>query len=252
MVTFGILVNLLLNMKNKETANLPDIQTIIDNTLRDYDYVTRSIESAQNTESTQHTSFTFQWPWDIASAGAKHVHKHMSAITGLASGGAKISPSTAAAVASGPTNPANTNKVINDSIFGQALDAVKADQLLRTVVVGWSTGVQVGLFGGGGGTGVAYDIISPSNRTGVGYSSFNIGIGAGVNVGLIVGAMTAQPKTLNHSTCVWSVGGSVAAIGVTVQVIMDNSDLSLIGFGLAIGGGIGISSSSGYGEIKTI
>ena len=74
------------------------------------------------------------------------------------------------------------------------MGSVQADQLLRSVMIGWASGAQVGIFGGGGGTGVAYDIIDHSNLSGVGYSSFNLGIGAHVPVGLIVGAMTAEPK----------------------------------------------------------
>lgn len=229
----------------------PDLQTIIDNTLKDHEEVKRSV-GATPTER-----FTFQWPWSIASAGAGFLKEHGTAINGLVSGGSKVvsSPSGAsikAAVSSGPTNPANTIRVLNDGIFSGALGSVQADQLLRSVMIGWASGAQVGVFGGGGGTGVAYDIIDHSNQTGVGYSAFNLGIGAHALVGMTVGAMTGEPGSLNHSTCVWSFGATIVGVGAFVQVIMKSSDLSLVGFGLTIGGGLGVSSSSGYGSISTV
>jgi hypothetical protein len=196
----------------------------------------------------------FQWPWDIASAGARHLQSHGPAVNALVDGGSKVvaSPSGASivnAVSSGPTNPANTDQFLKDGMFADALNSVKADELLRTVFIGWSTTVQVGLFGGGGGNGVAYDIIDQSNRVGVGFTSFNLGVGAGGNVGLLLGAMSAPPRDLNYSTNVWQFGAAMA-VSVAVTVIMNNSDLSLVGFGLGLGGGVGLASSVGYGSIS--
>lgn len=229
--------------------NLPDLQTIIDKTLKDHGHVAHSVGASPTAK--------FQWPWSIAYAGAGYLSSHLPAVNALTAGGSNVisSPSgasIAAAISSGPTNPTNTNQVLNSGIFSSALDNVRADQLLRTVMIGWSSGVQVGVFGGGGGTGVAYDIIDHSNRTGVGYSSFDLGIGAHANVGLIIGAMTADPRSLNYSTCVWSSGASIAGVGVFIQVLMNSNDLSLLGFGLVIGGGVGLSSASGYGSISTV
>ncbi|NTU63615.1 MAG: hypothetical protein HGB05_09465, partial [Chloroflexi bacterium] len=198
-------------------GDLPDLKTVIDATLQDHAHVTQRVGASPQ------SMFDFQWPWSIASAGANHLSNHGPAINALVSGGSQVasSPSGAsitAAVASGPTNPTNTDRVVNDGIFSSALGSVQADQLLRTVLIGWSSGVQVGIVGGGGGSGVAYDIIDHSNRSGVQYSAFNLGIGGQVNAGLVLGAMTAEPASLNESTCVWSVGASVIAVGVFVQV----------------------------------
>jgi len=197
---------------------------------------------------------TFQWPWDIASAGARHLRDHGGAVSGLVDGGSKVINSSSGssivgAVSSGPTNPANTDKVLNDGLFSGALNAVKADQLLRTVFIGWSTGAQVGFVGGGGGSGVAYDVINHSTRAAVSFGSFNLGIGGGISAGLLLGAMTAQPRDLSDSTNVWQFGASLA-VSALVMVIMRSSDLSLIGFGLNLGGGVGVSSSTGYGSIS--
>lgn len=196
----------------------------------------------------------FQWPWDIASAGAGHLQSHGSAVSALVDGGSKVvsSPSGSSivsAVSSGPTDPANTDQFMKNGLFSDALNTVKADQLLRTAFIGWSTGAQVGLFGGSGGSGVAYDIIDQSNRAAVSFGSFNLGIGGGVNVGLLLGAMTAPPRDLNYSINVWQFGASLA-VSVLVTVIMNNADLSLVGFGLNLGGGVGASSSIGYGSIS--
>jgi hypothetical protein len=49
---------------------------------------------------------------------------------------------------------------------------------------------------------------------------------------------------------VWSLGASIIGIGVFIQVIMRDSDLGLIGFGLNLGGGAGASSATGYGKIS--
>ena len=159
-------------------------------------------------------------------------------------------PSILNSVSGDPTNPANTDKILNNGMFSGALNSVKADQLLRTVFIGWSSGAQVGFLGGGGGTGVAYDIIDQSNRASVSFGSFNLGIGASANAALLLGAMTAQPHDLNFSTCVWQVGASLAAVSVILMVIMNDADLSLVGFGLNLGGGVGLASSSGYGKIS--
>jgi len=195
----------------------------------------------------------FQWPWDIASAGATFLGRHLPAVSALVEGGNKIagSPSGSSIVGSvsnGPTDPTNTDKILNNGIFADSLNAVKSDQLLHTVFIGWSAGAQVGFLGGGGGSGVAYDIINQSDRATVGFSSFNLGIGAGIRAGLLLGAMTVPPHQLNYSTCVWQAGASLA-VSVLVTVMMNSSDLSLVGFGLTLGSGIGLSTSSGYGSI---
>ncbi|MEK8228874.1 hypothetical protein NKG05_27170 [Oerskovia sp. M15] len=140
--------------------------------------------------------------------------------------------------------------MLGNGLFGPALDAVKADDLLRTVLVGFSTGAQVGLVGGSGGSGVAYDILTPAVRQGVSYGEFSLGLGGKVSVGLVVGAMTQPPTELNHETCVWSVGASLG-ISAAFHVIMKSEDLSLIGFAVDLGGGAGLSSTSGYGSIST-
>lgn len=196
----------------------------------------------------------FQWPWDIANAGAGHLGNHGSAVGALADGGGKVvnSPSGSSivnALSGGPTDPANTDKVLNNGLFSDTLNSVRADRLLRTVFIGWSTGVQAGLMGGGGGSGVAYDILDTSDRAAVGFGTFNIGIGAQAGAGLLLGAMTAQPHNLNFSTCVWQFGASLA-VSALVMVVMNSSDLSLVGFGLNLGGGAGLSSSVGYGSMS--
>ena len=199
----------------------------------------------------------FHWPWSIASAGAQHLRSHRSAIDSLVSSGGKVlaspaGPGVVAAVSQGPTNPTNTNLVLNDGLFGPALSSVKADELLRTVLVGFSTDAQLGILGGGGGAGVAYDIVNHANRRGVAYDAIKVGIGGKVTAGLVVGAMTEEPEKLNESTCVWEFGATIVAIGVAMQVIMRSSNLSLLGFAMNLGGGVGLSSSSGYGSIKVV
>jgi hypothetical protein len=227
----------------------PNISTVIQQTLGGHDPSARAVATPSMGVS------AFQWPWAIASAGANNLAGHTGAIDALASGGSGVvkssdGPSIVAAVSGGPTNAANTNKVLNDGIFSQAINGVKADQLLRTMFIGWSSGAQIGLFGGNGGSGVAYDIIDRSNTAGINYGSFNLGIGGQVTIGLLVGAMTAQPRSLNDNTCVWQFGASIVGIGALVSVIMKSSDLSLIGFTLNLGGGVGISSSVGYGGMS--
>ena len=228
----------------------PDLNTVIKETLKQHEQITKNL-------SNQVSTTDFQFPWNIASAGAKHLKNNTSAISSLVSGGSKVvtssnGPSIVAGISSKPTNPTNTNKVLNDGLFSGAIDAVKADELLRTVFIGFATDAQIGPIGGGGGTGVAYDIVTQSNYSAVEYSTFKIGIGGKVSTGLIVGAMSVEPSNLNFSTCVWDFGATIAAVGVLVQVIMRSSDLSLIGFGLNLGGGLGISSSTGYGSISIL
>lgn len=196
----------------------------------------------------------FQWPWDIAGAGAGHLKNHGSAVNALVDGGSKVVGSPGGsdivnAVSSDPTNPANTDRLLSNGLFSNALDSVKADQLLRTVFIGWSTGAQVGLVGGGGGSGVAYDIVDQSDRSAVSFGSFDIGIGGRISGGLLLGAMTAPPHGLNFSTNVWQFGASMV-VSVAVMVIMNSADLSLVGFALNLGGGVGMSSSTGYGSIS--
>lgn len=225
-------------------ATAPTLAEVIASTQRDAAAVAPS------------AALTFQWPWDIAKRGAGYLGQHSGAVQDLVSGGQGVitspqGPAITAAIASGPTDPANTGQVLGDGVFSDALNGVQADQLLRTVLIGWSSGAQIGVVGGSGGSGVAYDIVDQSDRNAVHYGSFNLGIGANIGVGMIVGAMTMPPASLDHSTCVWSFGASIVGIGVFVSVIMDSDDLGLIGFGINLGGGAGVSSTSGYGSIST-
>jgi hypothetical protein len=197
----------------------------------------------------------WQWPWDIASKGAGYLTQVTSVAESLMSAGQAVSSSASgagavAAVASGPTNPSNTDQVIDNGLFAPALNSVKADQLLRTVFVGWAGGAQVGIFGGGGGGGVAYDEIDHSNRAPVTYGMFKVGIGAQISTGLLVGAMTAEPHDLSDSTAVWETGATLVGIGGFFAVIMTLSSLDLIGFTVNIGVGGGFSSATGYGSIS--
>jgi hypothetical protein len=198
---------------------------------------------------------SFQWPWDIAKRGAEYFSQVGGVAQSLTSAGQAItsSPNGASAIssiASGPTDSANTNQVLNNGLFTSALDSVKADQLLRTVFIGWAGGAQVGLFGGGGGSGVAYDIIDHSNQAAVTYGMFKLGIGAQISTGLLLGAMSSAPPALNDSTAAWEFGASLMGIGAFVSVIMSDSNLDLIGFTVNIGVGGGYSSATGYGSIS--
>jgi hypothetical protein len=198
--------------------------------------------------------FTWQWPWVIAEKGGQYFEQISDVASSLMSGGQAVSASSAgavAAVASGPTNPANTDQVLNNGLFASALNSVQADQLLRTVFIGWAGGAQVGIFGGGGGGGVAYDEINHSNRSGVTYGMFKVGIGAQISTGLLLGAMTNTPGALNDDTAVWEFGATLAGIGGFFAVIMSQSSLDLIGFTVNIGVGGGYSSATGYGSIST-
>jgi hypothetical protein len=211
------------------------LDTIIRDTLTAHAELTNMLANPAN-----NVSPLPKLPWDIEAAGAKHLAGHGSALRAIVDAGAKVlgSPSGSSivtSVSSSPTDPANTGKILKNGIFKDALNAVKADRLLRTVFIGWSTGTQVGLAGGGGGTGVAYDIIDFSNRAAIIFGSFDIGIGGNIGAGLLLGAMTAEPHHLNHQTCVWKFGVSMM-VGVIVMVIMKNSDLSLVGFGLQSSG----------------
>ena len=202
------------------------------------------------------TTAMFQWPWDIASRGGSYFSQMGDVVNALTSAGHAVvgsssGPGIVAAVASGPTDPANADQVLGNSLFGPALAAVKADQLLRSAFVGWATGAQVGLFGGGGGAGVASDVVDPGSRSGVRYGLFKIGVGAQIATGLLVGAMTRAPNQLNDSTAVFEFGASLVGIGAFVSVIMSDADLALIGFTVNLGVGGGFSSSTGYGSIST-
>lgn len=220
----------------------------------------RSVVDATLTATQQYvadspSTLTFQWPWTIAWEGASYLDRNMPAVSGLVSGGSAVLGSAAgadvlAAVQSRPTDPAATDEVLGNGLFGPALDALKADDLLRTVLIGYSTGAQVGLMGGSGGSGVAYDILTPTARNGVSYSEFSLGVGGKFSAGLVVGAMTQPPADLNHATCVWSVGASLG-VSAAFHVIMKSEDLSLVGFAVDLGGGAGIASTSGYGSIST-
>jgi hypothetical protein len=199
----------------------------------------------------------FQWPWDIASAGARNLRDHTGAAEALASGARAVAdsaqgPGIVAAVAASPGNSGATDQVLNNGLFTSAINNVRADQLLRTMYIGWAGGAQVGIFGGGGGTGVAYDIVDRSNRAAVGYGMFKLGIGAQVSTGLLVGAMTRDPGSLRDSTAVFEFGASLIGVGALVQVIMSDNDLSLIGFTLNVGVGAGFSSATGYGSIGPV
>jgi len=196
----------------------------------------------------------FHWPWDMVKRGAEHMGQHQEASNSLTKSGYAVASSPngsgiVAAIGSAPTNSANTDQVMNNGLFTDALNSVKADRLLRTMFVGSAGGAQVGLFGGGGGSGVAYDVLSPSDRAGVGYSSFNLGAGAQAGGGLLVGAMVRQPRQLNTSTQVWSFGAALVGLGASVSVLMDSDNLDLVGFTLNLGGGFGASSSIGWGSI---
>lgn len=195
---------------------------------------------------------TFQWPWDIASKGGSY----FSQVSGVASalttgiqsvvagpGGAGI----ASAVLADPTSSAASNQVLDSGLFTDAIDAVTADTLLRTMFVGWSTGVQVGLMGGGGGSGVATDVVDQSTSAPVSYGQFKLGLGAQVTAGLLVGALAVDASHLDTSTCVFEFGAGLMGIGTFVQVIMTD-DLDLIGFTLNVGAGGGVASSTGYGS----
>jgi hypothetical protein len=195
----------------------------------------------------------WQWPWDIASKGAEYFRQVGGVASSLMSAGQAVSSSSGgavSAVSSGPTDPANTDQVLNNGLFAPALNAVKADQLLRTVFIGWAGGAQVGIFGGGGGGGVAYDEIDHSNRKAVSYGMFKLGIGAQISTGLLLGAMTGAPGSLNDSTAVWEFGATLVGIGGFFAVIMTLSSLDLIGFTVNIGVGGGYSSATGYGSIS--
>ncbi|PJI93669.1 hypothetical protein [Luteimicrobium subarcticum] len=199
-------------------------------------------------------ALTFQWPWTIAQRGAEHLSGSDGVISGLVSGGNAVltspaGPGIVAAIKASPTDPSVTDAVLDDGLFGPALDAVRADQLLRTLFIGFGGGGQGGLVGGAGGSGVAYDVLAPADRTAVSYQQFNLGVGATVSVGLVVGAMSRQPGMLTDDTCVWSFGASMGA-SVFVQVVMRSDDLSLIGFLVSLGGGVGLASTSGYGSIS--
>lgn len=198
----------------------------------------------------------FQWPWDIARKGGSYFSQLGDVVKALTSAGQAVvgsssGPGIVAAVASGPTDPSNAGQVLGNSLFGPALAAVKADQLLRSAFVGWATGAQVGLFGGGGGAGVASDIVDPGSRSGVHYGLFKLGLGAQITTGLLVGAMTRAPNELNDSTATFEFGATLVGIGAFVSVIMSDADLDLIGFTINLGVGGGFSSSTGYGSIST-
>lgn len=196
----------------------------------------------------------FQWPWDIASRGGQYFGDHSGAASSLVQAAQAVTGSPQGSgivqgISNGPTNPQNTNQMLDDGLFSQALDSVRADQLLRTVFIGWAGGAQVGIFGGGGGGGVTYDIIDHSNLATVTYGMFNIGIGGQVVTGLLVGAMSREPHDLNSSTCVFQFGASLG-VAAFVSVIMDSDNLDLIGFTLDVGVGAGFSSATGYGSIS--
>ncbi len=219
------------------------------------DIVDEALTQADAQEQAYGGSLTFQWPWNIAKEGAKHLGRHGASVTELVKSGSAVATSpqgasTVAAVKSQPTSTAATDKVLDNGLFGPAIDSVRADDLLRTVLVGFAGGAQFGVAGGGGGAGVATDVVDSSSRAGVKYGEFDLGIGGKISAGLVVGAMSEQPSALNHSTCVWAFGASLGA-SVYVEVIMRSKDLSLIGFALNLGGGAGAASTTGYGSIST-
>lgn len=190
------------------------------------------------------------WPWDIAKRGGEYFSQHISAATSLANAGSQLSGSAAAkAVSSGAENPSNTDQVFNSGIFGPALNNVKADQLLRTVLIGWAGGAEIGIFGGDGGGGVVYDIAAPSQKSGGSWGSGGVGIGAQVVTGLALGAFTKPPGQIHSNTAVFDFGAGLAGIGAKISVIMD-LDLHFLGFVLIAGISVGISSSTRYGSIK--
>ena len=237
-------------------TQVPPLETYLNQVLNANEAELKAMFPEQpRTEAAQLGSF--HWPWTIASKGAEHLSQHSPVTDTLAKSGNAVATSPAgpgivSAIGSGPTNSANTDRMLNDGLFTDALNSVKADRLLRTMFIGWAGGAQVGIVGGGGGSGVAYDIVNSRDKVGIGYSSFNLGIGARAGTGLLVGAMSWQPRELHASTQIWEFGASLVGIGANVCVIMDSDDLQLIGFTLNLGVGVGLSSSTGYGSIWTV
>ncbi|WP_454728780.1 hypothetical protein [Cellulosimicrobium protaetiae] len=198
---------------------------------------------------------TFQWPWDIARRGGEHFAQVAGVASALAAGAQAVAgspggPGIVAAVLADPTSSASTDQVLDSGMFGPAIDAVRADSLLRTLFVGWSAGAQVGLLGGGGGSGVASDVVDRDVSTPVSYGQFKLGVGAQVTAGLLVGALSVDTAHLDGSTCVFEFGAGLVGIGTFVQVIMTDG-LDLIGFTLNVGAGGGLASSTGYGSISS-
>jgi hypothetical protein len=239
-------------------TQLPPLETYLNQVLNANEDELRAMFKESHQEQPRTAALgSFHFPWTIASKGAEHLSQHSPVTDTLAKSGNAVATSSAgpgivSAIGSGPTNSANTDRVLNDGLFTDALNSVKADRLLRTMFIGWAGGAQVGIVGGGGGSGVASDVIDSRNKAGVGYSSFNLGIGARAGTGLLVGAMSRPPRNLSSSTQIWEFGASLVGIGANVTVIMDSDDLQLIGFTLNLGVGVGLSSSTGYGSIWVV
>lgn len=237
--------------------SLPPIETVLDEirnadlaTLQKYGFSVPASPSRSGAAAAPSALGFSAWPWEIAKQGGEYFGQHISAATQLASAGSSLSGSAAAnAVSSGAENPANTDQVFNSGIFGPALNAVKADQLMRTVLIGWAGGAQVGIFGGGGGGGVVYDIAAPAQKTGGSWGSGGVGIGVQAATGLALGAFTRPPGSLHSNTAVFDFGAGLAGIGAKISVIMD-LDLNFLGFALVAGISVGISSSTSYGSIS--
>lgn len=194
------------------------------------------------------------WPWEIARRGGEHLARLADAASALAAAaqavaGAPDGPGVVAAVVADPTDTTRTNRVLESGLFGPALAAVEADDLLRTVFVGASAGAQVGLLGGGGASGTATDVTDRRRSAPVHYEQATIGIGAQVASGLVVGALGIPATPQEHVTRTFEVGARLVGVGALVQVLMDDH-LDLIGFTLAVGIGVGLSSATGYGSIR--
>ena len=212
------------------------------------------LQAALSAAQTGHAQVgTFQWPWEIARRGGQYFSQLSGTASALTSAATAVIGSPAggqivAAVSGDPKNSANTDQVLDNGLFGPAIDAVKADSLLRTMFIGFSGGAQVGLVGGGGGNGVASDVVSPTTKAPISYGEFKLGIGAQVSAGLLVGAMAVQPSHLSTSTCTFEFGAGLVGIGTFVQVLMTDN-LDLLGFTVNVGAGGGFSSAVGYGSL---
>jgi hypothetical protein len=229
-------------------ASIPPVEDYL-RELANADLATLRAEFGGSPPATAALGFS-AWPWEIAKKGGEYFGQHVTAATSLAKAGQGLQGSAAvSALSSNAKNPANTDQVFNNGIFSNALNSVKADDLLRTVFIGWAASTQVGIFGGGGGAGVVYDITDPSHKSPASYGSGGIGLGARVSTGLILGAFSRPPGQLDSSTAVFEFGAGIAGIGALIGVIM-NLDLHFLGFTLIVGLSAGFSGATGYGKIN--
>jgi hypothetical protein len=122
-------------------------------------------------------------------------------------------------------------------LFGPTLDGVKADQLFSTIGVGINADVQF-FVGGAGGLGCMWDIAKREGPKGYGFATGEIGVRvtASLNVQCLI--LNQLPSATNFD--IYGLKVSIdLGVSVSFQVFWVGTQLTLLGYGIGAGVGLG-------------